>query len=62
MRRRTERESGRWKKCFWLKPAHNEGLFDNGTPQQRVLSSREQTPTDRAAALVVGFNTNTGPD
>lgn len=39
-----------------------EGAFDNGAPHQRALSSHEHTPTDRAAAPVVGSGTNTEPD
>lgn len=44
------------------KTPEGEGAFDNGAPHQRVLSSHEHTPTDRAAAPVVGSGTNMEPD
>lgn len=40
--------------------AEAEGAFDDDAPHQRALSSHEHTPTDRAAAPVVGSGTNTG--
>lgn len=39
-----------------------EGAFDNGAPHQWVLSSHGHTPTDGAAAPVVGSGTNMEPD